>query len=168
MEELHSKLGLTKDEFNHLLEKAFTALDGLWFLGVSEDFGFDAALKVDIYVWRRFGQVLIRRMKKMWNKEYLNREDILRFLEILYVFGHLKVDEVTVDGNTYTYKVNRCLWWDNLKRSGRDKIIPCHQVDLEMLKAWLEDLDPEASIEFQASLPEGQDKCQWRITFKTG
>ncbi len=166
MEELQSKLGLTQEEFYHLLEKAFTALDGLWFLGVEEEFDFDSALKVDIAVWQRFGQTLIRRMKKMWNKDTLTRQDILRFLDILYVFGHLKVDKVIAEGNTYTYTVNQCPWWDNLKRSGRDKLIPCHTVDEEMFKAWLKSLDPEAQVEFQASLPQGQEKCAWRITFK--
>lgn len=166
MEELQTKLGLNKDEFYQLLEKAFTALDGLWFLGVEEDFGFDVALKVDLYVWRRFGQVLIRRMKKMWNKETLSRKEMLHFLDILYVFGHLKIDRVIEKGNSYTYIVDQCPWWDNLKRSGRDKLIPCHIVDIEMFKAWLEMLDPQAQVEFQASLPEGQDKCQWKITFK--
>jgi hypothetical protein len=167
MEELQAKLGLTQEEFYHLLEKAFTALDGLWFLGVEEEFGFDGALKVDIEVWRRFGQVLIRRMKKMWNHQQLSREQILRYLDILYVFGHLKVDKVIVEGNSYTYIVEQCPWWDNLKRAGREKLIPCHVVDIEMFRAWLEVLDPEARVEFQASLPQGQDKCVWRITFKS-
>lgn len=165
MEELQTQLGLSKEEFYQLLEKAFTALDGLWFLGVEKDFGFEAALKVDIEVWRRFGQVLIRRMKKMWNKEDLTSEEILRILNILYVFGHLKVDSVKEEGPAYTYLVKECPWWENLKRAGREKLIPCHIVDLEMFKAWLEMLDPEAKVEFEASLPEGQEECRWRITF---
>lgn len=33
---LREKLGLTQDELDELLERAFTAVDGLWFLGVEE------------------------------------------------------------------------------------------------------------------------------------
>jgi len=33
---LREKLGLTQDELDELLEKAFTAVDGLWFLGIEE------------------------------------------------------------------------------------------------------------------------------------
>ena len=33
MEILRGKLGLTQDELDELPEKAFTAIDGLWFVG---------------------------------------------------------------------------------------------------------------------------------------
>ncbi len=36
MKILREKLGLTQDELDELPEKAFTAVDGLWFLGVEE------------------------------------------------------------------------------------------------------------------------------------
>ena len=57
------KLGPSQDELDELLEKAFTAVDGLWFLGVGEAVGFG---------------------------------------------------------------------WENLKRAGREKLVPCHRVDQEM------------------------------------
>lgn len=63
MKILREKLGLTQDELDELLEKAFTAVDGLRFLGVEEALGFG---------------------------------------------------------------------WENLKRAGREKLVPCHLVDQEM------------------------------------
>ena len=41
MKILRGKLGLTQGEVDEMLEKAFTALGGLWFLGLEETVGFD-------------------------------------------------------------------------------------------------------------------------------
>lgn len=95
MKIFREKLGLTQDELDELLEKAFTAIDGLWFLGLEEAVGFP--------------------------------------------------------------------WWENLKRAGREKLVPCHRVDQEMFTAALRAVDPGLRLEWITSRPEGAQTCQWRI-----
>jgi hypothetical protein len=157
------KLGLTQDELDELLEKAFTAIDGHWFMGLEEAVGFEQAMEVDIKVWARFSETIARRLKKMWGIERPTREQALRILDIIYALGHLQVETTQEAAGRYLADTPSCPWWENLKRAGREKLVPCHHVDQEMFGAALRAVDPGLRLEWIESRPEGSATCRWRI-----
>ncbi|HEY7677253.1 MAG TPA: DUF6125 family protein [Candidatus Methylomirabilis sp.] len=160
---LREKLGLTQDELDDLLEKAFTAVDGLWFLGVEEAAGFETAMAIDIRVWARFAETVARRLKKMWGIENPTREQALRIVDIIYALGHLEVETRQEAPGRYLAEAPSCPWWENLRRAGREKIVRCHEVDQEMFAAALRAVDPGLRLEWIASRPQGATTCRWRI-----
>jgi hypothetical protein len=160
---LREKLGLTQGELDELLEKAFTAVDGLWFLGVEEAVGFEQAMAIDIKVWARFAETVARRLKKMWGIERATREQALRIVDIIYALGHLEVETTQEAPGRYLADTPSCPWWENLKRAGREKIVRCHEVDQEMLAAALRAVDPALRLDWIESRPQGSATCRWRI-----
>ncbi|MDY6795404.1 MAG: hypothetical protein SWK76_09035 [Actinomycetota bacterium] len=38
--------------------------------------------------------------------------------------------------------VYRCSWWENLRNSGREKIVPCEDIDNTIFRQWLKAVDP--------------------------
>ncbi len=160
---LREKLGLTPDELDELLEKAFTALDGLWFLGIEEAAGFEKAMEIDIKVWARLAETIARRLKKMWRIDTPTHEQALRMLDIIYALGHLQVETAPEAPGRYLADTPSCPWWENLKRAGREKLVPCHRVDQEMFAAALRAVDPTLRLEWITSRPEGAATCRWRI-----
>ncbi len=163
MKILREKLGLSQDELDELLEKAFTAVDGLWFLGVEEAVGFEKAMEIDIKVWARFSETIAKRLKKMWGIEKPTREQALRILDIIYALGHLQVETTAEAPGRYLADTPSCPWWENLKRAGREKIVRCHEVDQAMFAAALHALDPTMRLEWIESRPQGSHTCRWRI-----
>ncbi|MBI5167641.1 MAG: hypothetical protein HY998_07885 [candidate division NC10 bacterium] len=159
------ELGFTQAEIAELWEKTFTALDGLWFLGVEKELGFEAALRIDIEVWKGFGLALIRRMKKLGKPSRPSHEEALKMLKALFLLGHLPVEVEEESQSSYLFRVTTCPWWENLKRAGRERLVPCHVVDQEIFKVWLPALDEGLTFQFLASRPQGDTLCQWRIGF---
>ena len=159
------ELGFTQAEIAELWEKAFTALDGLWFIGVEKELGFEAALRIDIEVWKGFGLSLIRRMKKMGKPLRPSHEEVLKMLKTLFFLGHLPVGVEEEAQGSYLFRVTTCPWWENMKRAGREGLVPCHVVDQEIFKVWLPALDEGLAFQFLSSRPQGDNLCQWRISF---
>jgi len=60
-----------------LIRSALTAIDGLWFLEVEKKHGFDDAFKVDIDVWKRYGGIMINRIKKALSLENNDLESFI-------------------------------------------------------------------------------------------
>ena len=163
MKILREKLGLTQGKLDELLEKAFTAVDGLWFLGVEEAVGFEQAMAIDIKVWARFAETVARRLKKMWGIEQPTREQALRIVDIIYALGHLEVETTQEAPGRYLADTPSCPWWENLKRAGSEKIVRCHEVDQAMFAAALRAVDPTLRLEWIESRPQGSATCRWRI-----
>ena len=82
MEELNLEK-LSKEELVTMVKmysRLFLALDGFWFLGVEEEYGYDVALKVDMDVWRKYFPYEIKYIRRQLG---LKREGIPGIMEVL-------------------------------------------------------------------------------------
>jgi len=159
---------LTDGEMEELRLGALTAVDGLWFLAVENRYGFDAALQLDLEVWKNYGLVLLRRLARMKGfrvdpadpPDMANLNDILETL--CRVDGTVCSWEVE-DEDRSVFRVHRCSWWENLRRAGREKTVPCEMIDNAIFAHWLEAVDPSIRLEIIRSLPRGDDHCAWTL-----
>ncbi len=55
---------LTDKQMEELRLGALTAIDGLWFMAAERKLGFEAALELDLEVWKDYGVVLLRRIAR--------------------------------------------------------------------------------------------------------
>ncbi len=60
-----SILQIDNEQMQELRQRALTAIDGLWFMAVEKKYGFDAALELDLQVWKDYGRVLLKRISRM-------------------------------------------------------------------------------------------------------
>lgn len=49
-----------------MCSKLLFAVDGLWFLAVEEEYGYEASLKVDVKVWERIGRLKAKRIMRFF------------------------------------------------------------------------------------------------------
>jgi hypothetical protein len=54
---------LTHDQIREYLVRSYTAVDGLWFMKVEEQFGFEKALEIDTLVWEVMPKIQARQLK---------------------------------------------------------------------------------------------------------
>lgn len=159
---------ITREQLDRLRLGALTAIDGLWFLALEERYGFDEALNMDLEVWKSYGVILLKRMARMVNVPLASGEApglpaVKFFLEtISRVDGTEYTSEIRGDG-TLEFRVRRCSWWENLKKAGREKTVPCEMIDNTIFGHWLKAIDPSLEMEFTRSLPRGDDHCAWVI-----
>ncbi len=156
-----------RDELEELRLGALTAIDGLWFMEVEKRYGFEAALDLDLEVWKSYGRVLLKRLARtkgipLGEKRPADLATVNFLLETL-----CRVDGTECEGEVsetaIVFRVRRCSWWDNLTRSGRERHVPCEFVDNTIFRDWLQAVDPGLGFEITRSLPRGDDHCEWTI-----
>jgi len=149
-----------------LQEKELTALDGLWFVEVEKRWGYEAANQINLEVWRRCGEILVREMKKILQLKGGDLE------EVKVLFGGL----MELDGTTFDFespkdqrlmvRVYRCAWYENLKKAGRDTLHDCMAIDLAILPSWLKAIDPRLTFRFLKAIPKGDGCCEIVIQYE--
>ena len=100
--------------------RCYKAVDGLWFMKVEEQHGFDRALDIDNEVWKVMPKIQARMIKSMLNLN--NGPDAL--------FNSLKT-KLELDGfkfkaekneNGFRITINDCPWHNLMIKSGREKL----------------------------------------------
>ncbi len=149
-----------------LIRSALTAIDGLWFLEVEEKFGFRDAFEIDLKVWKRYGPIIIKRIRKALAIEDKNLDSFLKILEILCEMDgtQFKIEEKTP--KKALLRVMYCPWWENLKRSHREDLVRCDIVDKEIFPEWAKAFNPKLGFQLVKSLPDGHTACEWTIEMK--
>jgi hypothetical protein len=153
-------------QFIQLIRSALTAIDGLWFLEVEDKFGFEKAFEIDIQVWKRYGNIIIKRIKKTLSLKENNLDAFLQILQILCEIDGTKFEIKQQSPNEVLVQVNYCPWWENLKRSHREKLVRCDIVDKLIFPEWAKYFNPKIDFQITRSLPNGHDTCEWIITLK--
>lgn len=162
---------LDREQIDKLRLGAITAIDGLWFLSVENHLDFDTALKIDLDVWKNYGIIILKRMGKMAGRplgkgELIDLPTVKFFLETLSKIDGTEYASEFLDDSTLEFKVHRCPWYENLKKAGREKVVPCEMIDQTIFGHWLEAIDSGLSMEFTKSVPRGDDHCAWIVRRK--
>ena len=159
---------ISREQMDELRLGALTAIDRLWFIAVESRHGFDDALELDLEVWKQYGVVILKRIFRMLEIE-LEENEPPDMATMNYVMEKIcEIDGTICKGDLLSpheirFRVDRCSWWDNLNRSGREDIIPCEFIDNTIFRHWLEAIDPSISFEITHALPRGDDHCEWII-----
>lgn len=159
---------LTGEELDEMRKEALIAVDGLWFLEAERRCGFEAALEADLEVWRRYALIFLRRLLKRAGispapGERPGMELVWLFLRTLCRVDGTECSGEIRGGDELIMEVRRCPWWENLKRAGREGLVPCERVDDAIFANAVRSLDPSISMEIKRSFPRGDDRCSFRF-----
>ena len=108
---------MTLDEIRQYLLRSYTAVDGLWFVKTEERFGFDAALDLDVEVWKVMPKIQARQIRAFTSAE--KGPDGLRqcYIQKLDIDGFEYEVRDVPDG--FEIHVSMCPWYDKMVRSNR-------------------------------------------------
>ncbi len=146
-----------------LMRSAITAIDGLWFLEVEEKVGFEEAFKIDIKVWKRYGPIIINRIKKALSISSNNLDSFLQVLDYLCAIDGTQFKIKEKSPKLAFLQVIHCPWWENLKRSKRENLVRCDIVDKEIFPEWAKAFNSKIEFQLDRSLPKGDEACEWVI-----
>ena len=71
---------VSQDDKLFFFERSFFTLDGLWMIDTEEMANWETALKIDVIVWKKLLNVVIRRLKKYLQ---LEKNDLRNLIDIL-------------------------------------------------------------------------------------
>ena len=154
------------NKFYRLIRSALTAIDGLWFLEVEKKYGFDQAFEIDLAVWKRYGPIMIKRIKKAMNISDDKLDSFLKIFKVLCTLDGTKFKTVEKSSNQALIQIIYCPWWENLKGSNRQNLVHCDIVDKAIFPEWAKAFNPNLKFELKKSLPDGDDVCECLISIQ--
>jgi len=128
---------LNSRQVKEYLQNSYTKVDGLWFLKIEEQFGFEKALDIDLEIWKVMPKIQARYLKSVPEiKEIADSFDM--FFECLKI--KMKLDNFKIkaarskqkksanfssafkENNVITVTVNNCPWHNLMIKSGRENL----------------------------------------------
>jgi len=128
---------LNSRQLKEYLQNSYAKVDGLWFLKIEEQFGFEKALDIDLEVWKVMPKIQARYLKSVPEiNEITDSFDM--FFECLKI--KMKLDNFKIkaarskqkksgnhssafkENNVITVTVNNCPWHNLMIKSGRENL----------------------------------------------
>ena len=141
-------------------------LDGLWFSGVEEKFGLEAAVELDIRMWKIGSKIEAKRIKQLLNLGQ-GLDNVLRainFMSWSANFGY----EVERSENRAVWTCKHCPPQEQRGKMGKGEF-PCEPTFEACFKNVAQVIDPNVSVRcvFCPPGPHPDNAwCQWEFTDK--
>ena len=120
-------------------------------LAAERKLGFEAALELDLEVWKDYGVVLLRRLARDLGLELdpADPPDLATINDILATLCRIDGTGCSwemMDEDTSIFRVHHCSWWRTCAAPGR-KTVPCEMIDNTIFIHWLQAVDPSIRME---------------------
>lgn len=162
---------LTQAQLIDLIEvyaKDWLALDGVWFQSIERKFGMDEAMYHDKEAWQRYTVIEARRIKAFLGlPEAAGLEGLAQALS-LRLYANINEDEISIQGNTLTYRVLECRVQTARRRKGMP-YHPCQAVGIVEYAEFARVIDERIACTCLSCYPDVRDAsccCAWRFTLK--
>jgi len=150
---------LNSSQIEKYLHRSYTAVDGLWFMKVEEQYGFDKALEIDNEVWKVLPKIQARMLKSFMGKNS-GLDDLFQcFTTKLTLDGFEYKSEKKVNG--FTIIIERCPWHDQMIKSGRQDLsdkIGTRICNTEYA-VWAAEFSDNIDFKIQERICNGADSC---------
>ena len=140
-------------------------VDGLYFLGIEEKFGTDAATEIDANCWMVMGKLEARELKNAFGFEEINVASLLELLKNTSWALDQASKDVEVTKNTGIFRVTKCRTQETRIGKGLS-VFPCREVRFEYLKSFARELNPKIEVVCKVCPPGKRPEgiwCEWEF-----
>jgi len=152
----------------HMHVRNIWRVDGLYFLGIEEKFGTEAATQIDTNCWKVLGKLEARELKNLLQ---IKKNDIHAFMYALSNTSwslYQEEKQTQVEESKAVYRVVKCRTQET-RISKSLGVFPCKSVRFGFLKSFAEEFNPNIEVKCQIAPPDERPKgvwCQWEFTLK--
>jgi len=143
-------------------------VDGLYFQGIEQRFGTEAAAEIDTNTWKVLGKLEARELKNLLQIEKTNIPAFMNALRNTSWSLYQEEKQTEVSQTKGVYRVTKC----RIQETRIDKalgVFPCKNVRFSYLKSFAEEFNPDIEVKCEVAPPEARPKgvwCQWEFTLK--
>jgi len=152
--------------FMHLRD--MWAVDGLYYLGIEENFGTEAATKIDRKVWEVMGKIEARKLKKLLE---IDGDDVASMIWTLQHSGwalDLEDKEIIVEKDKAILRNVKCRVQNTRLKKGLSEF-GCKPVRFGFLRAFAKEFNPDIEVKCNVCPPDEHTDdlwCEWEFTMK--
>jgi hypothetical protein len=156
---------LTARQIAEYFHRSYTSVDGLWFMKLEEKYGFDAALDIDVEVWKVVPKIQARKLKALTGLEW----GIDALFECFTTKHTIEGFDFTAardpDGQGFEFTIRKCPWVELLARSNRQHLagtIGTRICDTEY-GVWAGEFGDDIVVQFHDRICRGCGSCTIRF-----
>nr|MDO8081807.1 DUF6125 family protein [Candidatus Freyarchaeota archaeon] len=163
--------GLPKEKLVNLLNLQISNIwrvDGLYFLGIEENFGTNAATKIDTNCWSALAKLEVRDLKELLE---LESNDLKLFMAALRATSwalYQEEKEWEIKSDRAIFRVTSCRTQKARIKKGVSEF-PCKEVRWTYLKEFARAFNPEVEVNCIVCPPDEHDEnlwCEWEFRIK--
>ena len=154
--------------FYHL--RNYWAVDGLYFIGIEERFGTEAATEIDAWVWEVMGRIEAKKLKALLGIEGNDIPAVFRALKHSGWSLDLEFKEYEEGGRDRAIIRNRKCRVQNTRLGKGLGEFPCKKVRWGFLKSFAKEFDPDIEVKCNVCPPDEHSQdlwCEWEFV-RTG
>jgi len=152
-----------EEELMFLHLRDMWAVDGLYYLGIEERFGTEAATEIDAFVWRVMGKIEARKLKKLLQLEGSDLEKMIRALKFSGWAMDLEDKEWEHHDDHVILRNVECRVQNTRKKDGLD-VFPCKVVRFDFLRSFAKEFSEDIEVRCNQCPPDdlkGDFWCEW-------
>ena len=156
-----------------ILRKLILFWDGQWFLKTADEFGLDAAVRLNAKVRAAFGRIEMRTLLHALGKRHAaDLTDAIRLIatygEVL-MGGALRADFQVASPTQADVRINRCAAYAGAKMARLDRVDQACVACETLWNAWFEVLLPDTSlaVRYPKRQGEGDSHCHFIIALSS-
>jgi len=152
--------------FMHLRD--MWAVDGLYYLGIEENWGTDAATDIDRKVWEVMGKIEARKIKKLFDIEGSDIASVMKALSYSGWALDLEDKEIIIKEDRGIVRNVKC----RVQNTRLSKGLPefgCKPVRFGFLKSFAKEFNPEIEVVCNVCPPDEHPEnlwCEWKFIIK--
>jgi len=153
--------------FMHL--RNLWAVDGLYYLGIEERFGTEAATEIDAFVWQVMGKIEARRLKKLLGLGN-SLDEMVKGLKFSGWAMDLEDKEWEYLPDKVILRNVECRVQNTRIKDGLP-VFPCKKVRFGYLKAFAKEFDPKIMVDCVQCPPDDLAPgrwCDWTFSLEGG
>jgi hypothetical protein len=152
----------------HMHIRNIWRVDGLYFLGIEQKFGTEAATQIDTDCWKILGKLEARELKTLLKLEKNDVPSLMLALKHTSWSLSQEQKEIEVSATRGIYRVVKCRTQQTRISKGLGEF-PCKNVRFSYLKSFAEEFNPDIQVNCQICPPGKHSPnvwCQWEFALK--
>lgn len=158
-----------KDALIFDFARLWLAHDGLWFQAVEDEFGIEAAIKLDGIAWSRFSPIEAKRILARLGKEPGGGLDLLEEALGQRLYAHINRQRVVErDDDRLVFEMTGCRVQDARRRKGLQPF-PCKEVGIIEYSTFANTIDDRIKTKCLHCPPDNYNDeywCRWEFTIE--
>jgi hypothetical protein len=158
---------LTDKQKMEYFRRSYVAADGLWFMKIEENYGFETALRIDEAVWKVLPKIQSRMVKAMLNLKN-GLDGLMQAIEARMDLEGFEYELAREKGSIVVI-IKKCPWHDLILKSGRENIsqlvgdLICEVENSVWASEFNESGSHEIKFQREESICEGAERCVLRF-----
>ena len=166
---IYSKNSIQDEDKLFYFEHNFRTLDGLWVIEIEEKIDFESALEIDLVVWQRLYEIIIRRVKKYLGIKGDSLNDLTSILYFMWTCEGNSPQIIRQDEREVLIEDIKCPYVEAMLRNPeRHKRVEsiCLKMCVNYLKPVLRQFNPNIKLKRSKFIGLGDNVCDFLFTLE--